>query len=194
MNFDYYLKKLVGKATCRLERAARLASTARIRNNRGHTSSIKIGEHSFVAGELLTFAHGGEIQMGKWCFVGEGTRIWSAARIQIGDRVLISHNVNIFDSLTHPLDANQRHEHFRAIMQYGHPKNIDLSERPVAIGDDAWIGAGSYILRGVTIGVGSVVGAGSVVTHDVPAGCLYAGNPARLIRLVDRDKKATDGE
>ncbi len=100
----------------------------------------------------------------------------------IGDRVLISHNVNIFDSLTHPVNARGRHDQFRAILTSGHPKKIDLGEQAVTIGADAWIGANSIILRGVTVGTGGIVGAGSVVTKDVPAYTIVAGNPARPIR------------
>jgi acetyltransferase-like isoleucine patch superfamily enzyme len=188
MNLDYWLRKVSGKAACLLEPGARLAPSARIRNARGSTPAIKVGGHSFVAGELLTFAHGGRIEIGQWCFIGEGARIWSADRVSIGDRVLISHNVNIFDSLTHPLDARLRHEHFRAIMLHGHPHAIDLGERPVEIGDDVWIGANSCILRGVTIGAGAIVGACSVVTQDVPAGCVFAGNPARLVKMLDSER------
>ena len=50
--------------------------------------------------------------------------------------------------------------------------------------DNAWIGAGSIILKGVTIGTNAVIGAGSVVTKDVPADTVYAGNPARLIKKI----------
>jgi acetyltransferase-like isoleucine patch superfamily enzyme len=64
----------------------------------------------------------------------------------------------------------------------GHPKQIDLGERAIHIGSDAWIGANVTILRGVTIGQAAVVGAGSVVTKDVPAYTMVAGNPARPIR------------
>ncbi|MCC6483663.1 MAG: hypothetical protein IT209_02355 [Armatimonadetes bacterium] len=56
---------------------------------------------------------------------------------------------------------------------------------PVRICDKAWIGARAIILKGVTIGEGAVIGAGSVVTKDVPAWCVAAGNPARVIRQVE---------
>lgn len=187
MNLDFWVRRILGRATCRLSAGARLASSARIRNIRGQDSFIRVGANCLIAGELLVFAHGGEIELGEWCFVGQGTRIWSASRVRIGARVLISHNVNIFDSLTHPINAVLRHEHFRTIMQAGHPRHIDLGERPVVIGDDAWIGAGSIVLRGVTIGSGAIVGAGSVVTEDVPAGCIVAGNPARIVRAIGDD-------
>jgi acetyltransferase-like isoleucine patch superfamily enzyme len=50
------------------------------------------------------------------------------------------------------------------------------------VGKNCFIGGGAIILPGVNIGDGSVVGAGSVVSKDVPAGCVVAGNPARVIR------------
>lgn len=50
------------------------------------------------------------------------------------------------------------------------------------IGERCFIGAHSILMPGVVIGDGSIVGAGSVVTRDVPAGCIAAGNPARIVR------------
>lgn len=56
------------------------------------------------------------------------------------------------------------------------------TERDVTVGRDVWVGAGSIILPGVTIGDGCVVAAGSVVTKDVPPNSIVAGVPARVIR------------
>ena len=56
--------------------------------------------------------------------------------------------------------------------------------KPVAIGNNVWIGCKAIILKGVTIGEGAVVAAGSVVTKDVAPFTLVAGNPARVIREV----------
>lgn len=162
----------------------RLMSTARIRNALHDAKKIRIGAHSIIRGELLLFAHGGDISIGDWCYIGEGVRIWSSGSVRIGDRVLISHNVNIFDSLTHPLDARQRHAQFKEISKFGHPRSIDLSERPVTLNNDVWIGANVCVLRGVTIGEGAIVGAGSVVTHDIPPFTIAAGNPACVIRKL----------
>lgn len=189
MNINYWLKKIFSKATCQLSKGATLGSTASIQNARGIDSCIRIGMNSFIAGEIFVFAHGGEIELGDWCFVGEGAKVWSALKISIGNRVLISHNVNIFDSLTHPISATKRHLQFKAIMQQGHPRNIDLNERPVEIGDDVWIGANSCILSGVNIGAGAIVGAGSVVTKDIAPHTIVAGNPARLIRELRDDER-----
>jgi acetyltransferase-like isoleucine patch superfamily enzyme len=99
---------------------------------------------------------------------------------------MISHDVNIFDNTTHPIDAAARHEHFRAIYGRGHPTDIALDDSPVTIGDDAWIGAGAAVLKGVTIGAGAIVAARAVVTRDVAPYTLVGGNPARVIRELER--------
>jgi acetyltransferase-like isoleucine patch superfamily enzyme len=189
MNIDYLIRRLMGRATCQLGAHATLSRTARIRNIFGDTSRIVIGEHSHIQGELLTFAHGGRIAIGDWCYVGEGTRIWSAESISIGHRVLISHSVNIMDSLTHPIRASERHAQTREILTSGHPRKLSLDEKPVVIHDDAWVGACALVLRGVTLGEGSIVAAGSVVTSDVPAFTIVAGNPAVIVRELKPDER-----
>lgn len=187
MNIDYLIQRLIGRPTCRLDGGAVLGSTARIRNIYGARERIRVGPHSHIFGELLIFRHGGRIDIGSWCYIGEGSRIWSADSIVIGDRVLISHSANVFDNLTHPLRAKARHEQVKEIFNSGHPKNICLGERPVRICDDAWIGANAIVLRGVTIGQGAIVAAGAVVTKDVPSHSVVAGNPAVLVKELDAD-------
>lgn len=184
MNLHLLLHRLLGRATCVADPSARIAASARIVNISGRSESIRVGANTVVKGELLVFAHGGTIEIGQWCYVGEGTRLWSGRSISVGDRVMISHGVNVFDNLTHPLDSRERHAHFRHIVEKGHPTDIDLADAPVRIEDDAWIAAGSTILRGTTIGRGAIVGAGSVVTRDVAPLTVVAGNPARVIRQL----------
>ena len=172
-----------------LDAKAVVHSTASIRNIRKKRDVIRVGANTHLKGELLTFAHGGEISIGEYCYIGEQSHIWSSARITVGDRVLISHNVNIFDSLTHPVSPAQRHQHYRQIITSGHPSQIDLKEAPVRIGNDVWIGCLSIILKGVTIGEGAIVGAGSVVSKDVPPFTIVAGNPARVVRELGPDER-----
>jgi acetyltransferase-like isoleucine patch superfamily enzyme len=189
MNIDYLIQRLIGRATCQLAQDAKLSRTARIRNISGDSSKIAIGKHSHIQGELLVFPHGGRIAIGEWCYLGEGSRIWSAASIVMGDRVLVSHSVNIFDNLTHPTRAVERHEQAKLILTKGHPRELSLGEQPVTIHDDAWIGAGAFVLRGVTLGKGAIVAAGAVVTRDVPPFSIVAGNPATLIRELKPDER-----
>ena len=60
-----------------------------------------------------------------------------------------------------------------------------LFRSPIFIEDDVWIGAHSIILKGVTIGARSIIGAGSVVTKSIPADCVAAGNPCKVIRKLN---------
>ncbi|MBR1033914.1 DapH/DapD/GlmU-related protein [Bradyrhizobium liaoningense] len=151
-----------------MARSARLGRSARILNAGNRSELIRIGQDSVVNGELFVFAHGGSIQIGKGCVIESGARIWSAGSIKIGNGSFVSHDVNIFDSLTHPLDPAKRHEQIRAIFSTGHPKEIDLDEKPVEIGNNVFIGQRAMILRGVKIGAWAVVQPGSIVTKDIP--------------------------
>lgn len=194
MHFMLLVRRFLGKPTCMLAQGARLGRTASIINIGEHSSQIQLGSGTIVDGQLLVFPQGGRISLGEWCYVGEGTRIWSAANVEIGNRVMISHNVNIFDNLTHPMSATLRHEHFKQIAKVGHPKDIDLGERPLKIGNDAWIAAGATVLRGVTIGEGAIVGAGAVVTRDIDPWTVVAGNPARVIRTLDARERSAQSK
>lgn len=151
-------------------------------NLRNSKAAIRVGGSTHVRGELLVLAHGGDIEIGEFCYIGEGAKIWSGKSIRIGNRVLIAHGVTILDNISHPIDPRERHEHFRKIISSGHPCDIDLRDRSVVISDDAWIGCMSVILPGVTIGEGAIVGAGSVVTKDVAPHTVVGGNPAVFIR------------
>ncbi len=147
--------------------------------------SIIVGAGTHIRGNLQTYPHGGNITIGKNCYVGDHTRIWSSSKIEIGDYVLISHNVNIFDDTTHPVDSIERRKHAEYIFTKGFPKEMtSLDPKPIKIEKDAWICCNSIILRGITIGEGSIVAAGSVVTKDVPPYTMVAGNPAKIIKKI----------
>ena len=185
-----WAKRLLGmRPCCQIHETAVLHKTARIINGRNSRESITIGAFTHVKGELLTFGHGGKITIGDYCYIGEHSNIWSALSIGIGDRVLIAHNVNIFDNLTHPINPKARHEQYKRIITSGHPEHLDLSESPVVIENDAWIGCMSIVLKGITIGEGAIVGAGSVVTKPIPPYSIVAGNPAQIVREIPRQDR-----
>lgn len=192
MNFSRILQRLPGGRGRRRnfvsDKTAVVYRSARIINNLGERQAIRIGAFTHIRGELLTFGHGGKIEIGDYCYIGLNTFVWSGKSIKIGNRVLISHNCNVFDNDIHPLDPEKRHEQFRKIINEGQPRNIDLEDCEVLIEEDVLIGANATILKGVTLGRAAVVGAGSVVTKSVPPYTIVAGNPARPIREIPQDR------
>lgn len=91
--------------------------------------------------------------------------------VTIHDQAFIGGGVNIYDTDFHSLDPQLR--------QLRPDPGVRVA--PVIIGARAFIGGNSIILKGVEIGAEAIVGAGSVVRKSIPAGEIWAGNPARLI-------------
>ncbi len=99
-----------------------------------------------------------------------GTAIVSYQRVYIGRNVLFGPNVLIMDSDGHPAD--------RTLSDTAEHKKM----APVTIEDNAWVGFGAMIMKGVTVGHHAVVAAHAVVTKSVPPHCVAAGNPARIVK------------
>lgn len=97
-------------------------------------------------------------------------------RVTIEDEVMIGGGVQIYDSDFHSLDFDTRRI----------PGENEFARAPVQICRGAFIGGMAIILKGVTVGEYSIVGAGSVVTKSIPAGEIWAGNPAKFIKKVPR--------
>lgn len=181
-----YISDMRKRRRCVVLKGAVLYPSSRISNNQNRECII-VGAHSRILAILETLGHGGRIEIGSHCFLGENTRVWSAASVKIGDRVLISHSVNIHDSNSHSISAASRARHFEQIFSAGHPKILtDVPTKPIVIENDAWIGFGASVLKGVTIGEGAIVGAYSMVTKDVAPYTIVVGNPARIIGMATR--------
>lgn len=101
-------------------------------------------------------------------FINTGAAIACAHSITLGEGVFIARNVYITDS-----------DHHQLLDQQARITNVPEA---IKIGNRVLICYGAVILKGVTIGDGAVIAAGSVVTHDVPAGCLAGGVPAKILR------------
>lgn len=123
---------------------------------------------------LSTRRPGARLVIGRGFGMTGGT-ICVEESITIGDDVWVGANTTITDTDFHPLDLAARLA-----------RPLDGATAPVVIEDGVFIGMQSLVLKGVTIGERSVIGAGSVVTGDIPPGVIAAGNPARVIRPLDR--------
>jgi acetyltransferase-like isoleucine patch superfamily enzyme len=156
------------------------------------TEYLFAGENCVLDGRFVFERDQGEIRIGNNTFIGGSTLI-CARKIEIGDDVLISWGCTIIDNDAHATSWEHRKNDVadwrRGIMDGNPGQHKDWSHvamAPIRIGDKAWIGFNSIILKGVTIGEGAVVGAGSVVTTDVPPYSVVAGNPARIVKELSR--------
>ncbi|MBO5157140.1 MAG: acyltransferase [Prevotella sp.] len=149
-----------------------------------HKSAIAlIGENFMLSADQLcnplnrssaciNVAKGAKLIIG--CNVGMSSPvIWVRKSVTIGNNVNLGGGVTIMDSDAHSLNYMHR--------RYCESDMSDRVDKEIVIEDDVLVGAYSIILKGVHVGARSVIGAGSVVTKDIPADCIAAGNPARVI-------------
>jgi maltose O-acetyltransferase len=166
-----------------------ISSEGTIENIRGIPNSVTVGQDCYIRGRLLTYAHGGKVHIGDWCYVGVRSEIWSMESVTIGNRVLISHDVNINDGSGHSANAAERHEHFKCIKTQGHPTTLaelpGVKSAPIIIEDDVWISFGVIILPGVRIGARSIIAAGAIVTQDVPPDTLYRSQVTPILTPLE---------
>lgn len=188
LNLPEWLKKQYKMS--RFRRYARFGENLEIASRADCTAAragkITIGDNCRIYGRLQT-QDGGEIRMGHHCCVYLDTVIGSVSSIRIGNCVIISNHVHIYDNNNHPTSPDLRHrmclEGFDGdAWQWRHSASA-----PIVIEDDVWIGEYAAVLKGVTIGKGSVVASHAVVTKDVPPYSVVAGNPARVVKELDHE-------
>lgn len=118
------------------------------------------------------------------------------------ENIFLGTNIFLVDTLINAgdgdasvtIDDNVFFGHGVKVLARGHDYTLfdkarqeSVVQKPIHIKQGAWVSSGSIVLAGVTIGEHAVVGAGSIVTKDVPPYGIVAGNPARLIKYVNRE-------
>jgi acetyltransferase-like isoleucine patch superfamily enzyme len=157
----------------------------------GRRCDVRRGD-SFRVGRQAT------VRFGAGCVLDEGMTVEALGRLEVGAATVFGHHCTlaVVDSvvigrecLIGELVSIRDHDHGYATgagpMLYQPPTCA-----PVVIGDNVWLGAKVTVTRGVTIGAGTIVGANAVVTHDLPAGCIAGGVPAKVISHRARDARA----
>ena len=136
-------------------------------------SNVKSGT-TIMGVKFINFYHKGfpGLKIGRDCFLGDEVLIDLYDEVEIENQVTIAQRVTL---LTHINVGYKDHP-----LQKYFPKK----SQPIKINSGSFIGAGSIILPGVTIGEESFVAAGSVVTEDVPNNTLVAGVPAKPVRKI----------
>jgi acetyltransferase-like isoleucine patch superfamily enzyme len=152
-------------------RGSRIDHTVRFGLEHG---KVEIGENTqiFRFGEINA-----PTRIGNGTFINRD--VYIRANSEIGDRCAIGPFVRLLTD-THEIGPSDHRAGNRIY-------------KPIKIGSGVWIGAGAIVLGGVTIGDGAVIGAGAVVTKNVPPNCIYAGNPAKLVRELARSAPENSG-
>ena len=146
---------------------------------------IEIGNNfnSFARLRLEAFRkHNGfhfrpNIRIGDNVSINYDCHIGCINKIIIEDNVLIASKVFITDHFHGEID--------KKALLIPPSKRMLVSKGPVIIKKNVWIGEGVVIMPNVTIGENSIIGANSVVTKDIPANCVVAGIPARIIKNIN---------
>lgn len=151
----------------------------RVYQSRMPISYFQYVKHKILPGNLYWYKEKGCIVMNpRKIFIGfnsnvgrAGSYIQGAGTILIGNYVRIAINVGVLSTNHDLYDQNK------------------YNSAPIKIGDYCWVGMNSVITAGVELGPRTIVGAGSVVTKSFPDGfCVIAGNPAKVIKYLDKDK------
>ena len=117
------------------------------------------------------------IVIGNNCSISDDSHITAINSIQLGNNVLMGKKVLITDNSHGSSTPN--------VLNIAPNKRTLYSKGPVIIEDNVWIGEKASIMPGVHIGKGAIVAANAVVTHNIPAGSVAAGVPAKVIKLIN---------
>lgn len=159
-----------------------LSSESRVELMDGARKENVILEDNCWPEGVITVQNNGVVVMHEHSKIGHTTRLLCVNRIEIGAYTAIANGTTICDNNNHPISPS-----FRKRMRLT-PVGDDMrmwkhsANAPIIIGENCWIGANVRICKGVTIGDNSIVAACSVVTKDVPANCIVAGNPAKIVK------------
>ena len=132
----------------------------------------KVGANPYVEPTIFC-GFGFNIEVGDNFFANNNCVFVDPGKITFGDNVFIGPNCGFYTA-HHPIDTAMRNQLLEQAF-------------PIRVGDNVWIGGGTTVVPGVTIGSDVVIGAGSVVTHDIPDHVVAFGNPCRVQRAITEE-------
>lgn len=132
---------------------------------------------------IVTRAPGAKIVIGNNVGIS-GATIYARKGIYIGDNTAIGGNCKILDNDFHPIEAEERIK----LLKDPHGGNTieSIPSKEIYIGRNCFIGCNTIILKGTKLGDNCVVGAGAVVSGDFRDNCVIAGNPAKIIKTLNK--------
>lgn len=139
------------------------------------TMFAEIGEGCYIETPFHANFGGHHVHFGKKVYANFNLTLVDDTHIYVGDYTMFGPNV-VLATAAHPILPELREKGY----QYN---------APIHIGKNCWLGAGTIVLPGITIGDHSVIGAGSIVTKDIPSHVVAVGNPCKVLRKIDEKDK-----
>lgn len=139
------------------------------------TMFAEIGEGCYIETPFHANFGGHHVHFGKKVYANFNLTLVDDTHIYVGDYTMFGPNV-VLATAAHPILPELREKGY----QYN---------APIHIGKNCWLGAGTIVLPGITIGDHSVIGAGSIVTKDIPSHVVAVGNPCKVLREIDEKDK-----
>jgi len=174
----------------------------------GDDGSLQIGNDCIFWDDqpsLHVFGHG-KLKIGNRCTLGTNNQIYCREEVLLGDYVMTSRDLTIYDYEAHPIDPELRKKQIDYMTAEFNPfcslEDTGLNDdeisffdsywdhydrfphAPVKIGNNVWIGFGVSIFKGVSIGDHCIIAANSIVTRDIPDNCIAAGTPAKPVKKI----------
>jgi acetyltransferase-like isoleucine patch superfamily enzyme len=182
----YYFKSLLGGLyyriiyTCSRKRIF-IGRNFRVRGRLSikGPGSVSIGDNVLIDGTHhavtpWTYSKDAKISIGNNVFLN-GTRFGCKVEVEVGDNCILA-DCRILDTDHHSTIPSKRND------------QTAIKSAPIKIGKNVWVAMDSVVLKGVKIGHNSTITAKSVVMNDVPANCIYGGNPAIILRTLTDDE------
>jgi acetyltransferase-like isoleucine patch superfamily enzyme len=169
-----------------------------IYNNKNN--EVLIGENSIIGATIIFENKEGKVSIGDRVYIGD-SKIICKNNITFENDILVAWGVTFYDHNSHSLNYLKRQKDIIQVLEDFRHHNgnylmnkdwSDVDLKPILIKSNVWIGFDAVIMKGVTIGEGAIVAACSVVTKDVPSFAVVAGNPAKVIKYLDKNESKAD--
>lgn len=183
--------RIKNSAKCRMDYISNNFRYGKIGKNSQIIKPMRIrGKRNIYIGDNVTILNSARLEaITEWntsltgkIIIGNYTSIEQCSHIIAADELCIGEGC-VLSAFVYISDCSHGYEPGKRIM------DTDLSVKKVTVGDHCFIGIGSCIMPGVSLGNNVVIGANSVVTHDIPDDCMAAGSPAKIIKKWDREIK-----
>ena len=143
----------------------------------GHHATLRIGRWAWLGHGTKIRVHEGEVSIGAKTVMGQECTISAFQHVSIGRECIVADRVMLIDF-----------DH--GVVEVERPIRLQgIYKRDVCVGSNVWMGYGSCVLRGVSVGHNSVVGTNAVVTKDVPENAVVGGVPARILRMREAPER-----